>query len=160
VAPAVYLRGRESHDRLDELIDQSTERAREMGYSLAALRARVAERLALQPPDHVLIVELEPGLRKIIQKEILDAVKTRVEGCSPEEFLKDRGLAIGAQVVVPEYAFPLLAPVASNDWPPIRLIFSGADEHIKVIRDLKEPSVIAVVSVSKAFLKTAHSLLV
>lgn len=158
VVPAVYLRGRDSHDKLDELIDQSTERAREMGYSLATLRKRVAERLALQPPDHVLVVEPESGLRMIIQKELRGVIKMRVEGCSPEEFLQGKGVP-GAQVVVPEYAFPLLGPVVSNDWPPIRLIFSNADEHCKSIRELKEPSVIAVVSVSKTFLKTAHSIL-
>lgn len=85
-------------------------------------------------------------------------MKMRVEECSPAEFLKKRKMT-DAQVVVPEYASHLLGPVVSNDWPPIRLIFSAADEHVKLIRDLKEASVIAVVSVSHAFLKTAHSLL-
>jgi DNA-binding transcriptional regulator YhcF (GntR family) len=159
VAPAVYLRGRGSRDQLDELIDQSTERAREMGYSIATVRARVAERLALQPPNHVLVVEHELGLRKIIEKELRDVLTTPVVGCSPAEFSAGKNMAPDAQVVAPEYAFPLLAPVASNDWPPIRLIFSTADEHLKLIRNLKQASVVAVVSVSKTFLKTAHSLL-
>ncbi len=157
VAPAVYLRGRETNDSLDELIDRSTERAREMGYSLATLRKRVAQRLALQPPDHFLVVEEESGLRKIIQAEIYLALKKRVEGCTPQEFSKNPGLTGGAQVLVPEYAFPLLAPVASSDWPPIRLMFSTADEHVKLIKGLKEASTIAVVSVSESVLKTARS---
>ena len=116
VAPAVYLRGRASHDRLDELIDQSTERAREMGYSLATVRARVAQRLALQTPDHMLVVEPEPDLRKIIQKELHDTLAMRVEGCSPKAFLAGKEVA-GTQVAVPEYVFPLLGSVASNDCP-------------------------------------------
>jgi len=37
--------------------------------------------------------------------------------------------------------------------------FSTADEHLKRIRELPEPSTIAVVSVSKVFLAVARSLL-
>ena len=159
VAPAVYLRGRPTHDKLDELIDQSTERARAMGYSLAVLRQRVAARLALQPPDHFLVVEHEPGLRKIIRAEIYAALGKPVEGCSPDQFLKSPALASGAQVVVPEYTFHLLQPVAYSDWPPIRLLFCAADAHIKFIQHLRGPSTIAVASVSKTFLKTARSVL-
>jgi DNA-binding transcriptional regulator YhcF (GntR family) len=159
VAPAVYLRGRPTHDKLDELIDQSTERARAMGYSLAVLRQRVAARLALQPPDHFLVVESEPGLRQIIRAEIYAALRKPVEGCSPDQFLKSPALAAGAQIVVPEYAFHLLEPVASSDWPPIRLLFCTADAHIKFVQNLREPSIIAVASVIKTLLKTARSVL-
>jgi DNA-binding transcriptional regulator YhcF (GntR family) len=159
VAPAVYLRGRPTHDQLDELIDQTTERARAMGYSLAVLRQRVAARLALQPPNHFLVVESEPGLRKIIRKEIHAALRKPVEGCSPDQFLKSSALAAGAQIVVPEYAFHLLEPVASSDWPPIRLLFCAADAHIKFVQNLREPSIIAVASISKTLLKTARSVL-
>jgi DNA-binding transcriptional regulator YhcF (GntR family) len=159
VAPAVYLRGRPAHDKLDELIDQSTERARAMGYSLAVLRQRVAARLALQPPDHFLVVEDEPGLRNIIRAEIYSALGKPVEGCSADRFLKSSALAAGAQIVVPEYAFHLLEPVASSDWPPIRLLFCTADTHIKLVQNLKEPSIIAIASVSETLLKTARSVL-
>jgi DNA-binding transcriptional regulator YhcF (GntR family) len=159
VAPAVYLRGRPTHDQLDELIDQTTERARAMGYSLAVLRQRVAARLALQPPDHFLVVESEPELRKIIREEIYAALRKPVEGCSPDQFLKSSALAAGAQIVVPEYAFHLLEPVAFSDWPPIRLLFCAADAHIKVVQNLREPSIIAVASISKTLLKTARSVL-
>jgi DNA-binding transcriptional regulator YhcF (GntR family) len=159
VARAVYLRGRSTHDQLDELIDQTTERARAMGYSLAVLRQRVAARLALQPPDHFLVVESEPGLRKIIRAEIHDALQKPVDGCSPDQFLKSPALAAGAQIVVPEYVFPLLEPLASSDWPPIRLLFCPADPHIQLVQNLREPSIIAVASISNTLLKTARSLL-
>ena len=159
VAPAVYLRGRPTHDKLDELIDQSTERARAMGYSLAVLRQRVATRLALQPPDHFLVVEHEPGLREIIRAEIYADLGKPVDSCSPDQFLKSPALAAGAQIVVPEYAFHLLEPVASSDWPPIRLLFCTADVHIKFVQNLKEPSIIAVASISRTLLKTARSVL-
>jgi hypothetical protein len=119
----------------------------------------VAARLALQPPDQFLVVEHEPGLRKIIRAEIYAALGKSVEGCSPDQFLKSPALAAGAQIVVPEYAFHLLEPVASSDWPPIRLLFCTAEAHIEFIQSLKEPSIIAVASVSKTLLKTARSVL-
>src|SRR5579859_8156874 len=37
---------------LDELINESIDRAKEMGYTLQALRQKVLERLMAQPPDH------------------------------------------------------------------------------------------------------------
>ena len=52
--------GRVSPDRvvaphdLDELINESIQRARKLGYSLQALRLRVRERLLAGPPDHFL----------------------------------------------------------------------------------------------------------
>jgi hypothetical protein len=38
-------------------------------------------------------------------------------------------------------------------------MFSDADEHVTLIRNLAEPSIIAVASVSQTVLKTARSLL-
>jgi len=104
-------------------------------------------------------VEHEPGLRKIIRAEIYAALGKRVDGCSPDQFLKSPALAAGAQVIVPEYAFHLLEPVASSDWPPIRLLFRTADAHLKFVQNLREPSIIAVASASKILLKTARAVL-
>src|ERR1700733_15573536 len=83
---------------LDELINESILRAKEMGYSLQALRARVRERLMAQPPDHVLVVEQETGLREIIRQEVLEKVGRPVESCSWEQLLKEKGPGVvGAQ---------------------------------------------------------------
>jgi GntR family transcriptional regulator len=158
VAPAIYLRGRETNDSLDELIDRSTERARELGYTLATVRARVAQRLALQPPNHFLVVEQDLGLRRIIQAEIGLALRKRVAGCTAEEYLHDPGLAVRAQVLVPEHTFHLMPPIVSTDWPPIRLIFSNADEMVGLVRELKQASTIAIVSVSESVIETARGL--
>jgi len=158
VAPAIYLKGRESNDSLDQLIDRSTERARELGYSLAIVRTRVAQRLALQPPDHFLVIEQDLGLRRIIQAEIGLVIRKRVTGCTADEFLKKPALAIRAQVLVPEHAFHLMPAIVSTDWPPIRLIFSNADEMVRLVRGLKQASTIAIVSVSESVIETARGL--
>jgi GntR family transcriptional regulator len=148
-----------AYTNLDELISQSIQRAREMGYSLQALRGKVLERLFAAPPDHVLVVEDEVGLRQIIAAEIFSRLGIRVETCSLEQFAKTPEIVVGAQLVAPDYAVDLMRSLLPHDRPCIPLTFSGADEHVAAIRNLGEPSVIGVISVSEALLKTARSLL-
>ena len=144
---------------LDELINESIQRARDMGYTLQALRQRVRERLLAQPPDHLLVVEQEPGLRQIMLAEVRERLGWRAECCSFEEFTKEPGLAIGAQVLIANHLVENLKPLVSIRRPAIGLVYSLAGEQADQIRKLQDPSIVAVVSVSKSLLKTARSLL-
>jgi GntR family transcriptional regulator len=144
---------------LDELINESIKRAKEMGYSLQELRQRVRERLLAQPPDHFLIVEQEPGLRGIIQSEIRDRLGWSAEGCSYEELVREPGLAIGSQVLVANHFLDDLKPLVPQGRPAIGIVYSRAQEQIDLIGRLRTPSIIAIVSVSESLLRTARSLL-
>jgi DNA-binding transcriptional regulator YhcF (GntR family) len=144
---------------LDELINQTIQRAQEMGYSLQALRTQVWERLLAQPPDHILLIEGEAELREILRAELESALGRPVETCTPEQLAAEPDLAMGAQVVAPDYALELLASHVPHNRPGISLRFSKADEHLALIRELREPSVVAVVSVSRTLLRTASGLL-
>jgi GntR family transcriptional regulator len=144
---------------LDELINESIHRARQMGYSLQALRQRVRERLMAQPPDHLLVVEEEPGLRKIIEAEIREHVKWSVESCSLEELTSEPGLAVGAQLLVPNHFVDEVKLVVPRNRPAIGVIYAQAVEHINLIHELQRPSIVTVVSVSESLLRTARSLL-
>jgi GntR family transcriptional regulator len=64
---------------LDELINESIQRAQRMGFTLQALRQRVRERMMAQPPDHFLVVEQEPGLRAIMRREIDESLGRPIE---------------------------------------------------------------------------------
>ena len=143
---------------LDELINETILRAKEMGYSLKALTACVRERLAAQPPDHVLIVEQELGLRNIILHEVREQLGLPVVGCSLEEFTQDPALAVGAQVFAPQHVIAELKPLVPRERPVIAVTYSAADEHVRLVQKLKEPSIVAVVSVSQSLLKTARGL--
>ena len=144
---------------LDDLINTLIVVARQRGYSLQALRERVRRRLQAEPPDHILVVEEEPGLCRLLAEEIHTALGCPVEGCSRQELSRKPGLAIGALAVTPHYALGDVTPLVPKDRPPIPVAFCKADEYDGRIRKLKDPSVIAVVSVSQAFLTTARSLL-
>ena len=145
-----------SPSNLDELINESIERARQMGYSLQALTERVRGRLLAQPPDHILVVEHEPGLREIICREVHESLGWPVESCSPEDFMKKPERAVGAQVFAPNHLIEDLAPLVPRNRPPVSITYSSADRHVALIRALAKPSIIAAVSLSESLLKTAR----
>jgi GntR family transcriptional regulator len=156
-APASRLKNIDGS--LDELINQTIRRASELGYSLQALRSEVLERLSAQPPDHILVVEQEEELRKVICAEICAKVGRPVESCAAETLSQKPELSVGAQVVAPEHLVESLNKSLSSKLPCMTLAFAGVEEHLALIRALTEPSVIGVASISKALLKTARSLL-
>jgi DNA-binding transcriptional regulator YhcF (GntR family) len=144
---------------LDGLINETIQRAWKMGYSLQVLQERVMERVYSAPPDCVVVVEAEPGLREIIRTELMSRVSRRVKAYSPEELPKSPELAARAQVAAPDYAVRLVKSIVPRDRPCVPLTSSGADEHVTVIQQLTQPSTIAVASISKTLLKAARGLL-
>jgi len=143
---------------LDDLINSTIQRARELGYSLQELTTRVRERLAEQPPDHILFVEEEAGLREIVREELRTTIKLPIETCTPGEFAKNPVLAVGAQVIAPNHALQYLVSVFPQSRPFLPVTYSGVKEHVDVIRQLDSASVIAVVSISQSLLKTSRGL--
>jgi DNA-binding transcriptional regulator YhcF (GntR family) len=148
----------EPHD-LDELINESIQRARNMGFTLQALRQRVRKRLLAQPPDHLLVVEQEPGLREIMQAEVRERVGWPTDGCSFEGLTNEPGLAIGAQVLVANHLLEEMKPLVPRNKPAIGIVHSRAGDQLDLIRKLQNPSIVAVVSVSESLLKTARGFL-
>ena len=144
---------------LDEVINAAMRRAREEGYKLKELRERVKKRLVARRPDHILVVDREPGFREIMRQEIRQALGWPVQTCSQEDLARLPGLADRAQVATPEYNIDDVEPLVPKDRPAVWLTFSTADQLLEVIRTLHEPSVIAMVSVSEALLRTANGLL-
>lgn len=144
---------------LDDIINQAVRLAREKGYTLQELRRRVREILSEEPPDHILVIAQELGLRRLLQREIQEALSWPVEGYSQEDLAHNRGLAIGARVVAPAFALPEVEPLVSKQRPPIPLEFGTPDQLFKEINQLHEPSVIAVVSASNVCLRAADGVL-
>ena len=144
---------------LDELINNLIRVARDQGFSLQSLRDRVRERLLAETADHLLVVEADAGLGRLLREEIRVAINWPVEVCSRLELAANPGLAIGAMAVAAQYAIPDVNPLLPKDRPAIPLAFAPADGLVELIRKRREPSVVAVVSVSEGFLQTARSVL-
>jgi DNA-binding transcriptional regulator YhcF (GntR family) len=149
----------DSPANLDELINETIHRAKEMGFSQRQLTESVRRRLSLQPPDHVLVVEADQGLREILCREVQKKLKVPVRSCSPEKLMADASVTLTAQVIAPGYLLAELKHILPKMHPAVSITYSAAEQQIDVIRTLKNPSIIAVVSVSGSFLKTARSLL-
>ena len=105
------------------------------------------------PPDHLLVVSKDPGLRHLLREELKEKLTFRVESCSTEELSLNPELTMGALVVCPPGAIPQIAPLVPKDRPAIPITFSTVDEHIKIIHALKKPSTIAIVSISPVVLQ-------
>src|SRR5580704_4979493 len=113
-------------DGLDEVINAAMRRAREEGYSLKQLRERVKKRLVAQRPDHILLVDREPGFREIMRQEIREALGWPVQTCSQEDLGKTPGLAERAQVATPEYNIDEVEPLLHRDRPAVMVTVSEA----------------------------------
>ena len=67
---------------LDQMIAALFRSARDLGVPLATVRARLRHWLALQPPDHFLLIEPDEELRRILAEEIKRAVAFPVQSCA------------------------------------------------------------------------------
>jgi len=148
-----------SQPDLDDLINQTIRVARRHGYTIQELSQRVSDRLAEEPPDHILVLSIDPGMCRMLQAEIQSAVKYRVTTCTPEELIASPEPALGALVVSPPGVLPMIAEVLPKDRPPITVLYSSAEAHFEVVRKMTHPSVVAIVSISETFLKIACGLL-
>ncbi len=102
----VYVRGRKRAQslpagvELDWLIADFFRAAREKGLSLRQIRARLRHWLALQPPDHFLVIEPDEELRRILVAEITAAVKFPCAGAGFEACRQPDALAGALPVVL------------------------------------------------------------
>ncbi len=144
---------------LDDLINATLDAAEATGYSLEQLRQRVQERLMAQPPDRVLVVDEERGMRHLLREEIREELPFPVETCPQDDVSLRSELTMGTLVVGPPGAISKIASLVPKDRPAIPITFSSASKQVKMVRELREPSTIAVVSISEMFLRTARGLL-
>lgn len=151
-------RGSSAQD-LDDVINTAIATAQKLGFSLQTLRERVRERLLAEPPDHILVVEQAPGLRQLLAGEIQGAARWPVKTCALTDLQGNPGLAIGALAVAAHYALADVNACLPKDRQAVPVTFSGAEENLERVRRLKHPSVVAVVSISQTFLRTARAVL-
>ncbi len=70
--------------RIDEFIGDFFRRAHELGISTSTLRRRMAEWVAAPEPDHWLLIDPDPELRRILLTELRAATNREVRECSVE----------------------------------------------------------------------------
>jgi len=142
---------------LDDLINRAIRLAGSRGYSLQQLTARVRARLLAEPSDHLLVVAPERDLAELIRAEIGETVGHEPEACSASVVQQNPSIAIGAILITPSYFAGKVQPAVPAERTVVAISYSPAAEHIAAIRNLSQPSVIGVVSVSALFLESPVS---
>ncbi len=145
---------------LDDLVHAVVAEARRSGYSLQQLHERIRDRLLAAPPDHLLVLSDDAGMRMLLPRELKHRFAgCRVDVCAPGELASSPERLIGALVVSPQGHIPGIRSTLGPGRAAIAITYSDADEHLRTIRELKNPSLIAVVSVSRYFLEMARGVL-
>lgn len=143
---------------LDRLIAELFRAAREQGVSLIELRGRLRRWLALQPPDHFLVIEPDKELRRIVVTELRRAIPFRVEGAGLEVCQQPEALAGATAVVLPSKLDRVrtLLPAGTECLPlQVRSVPGSLAEWMPIPPD----SLIAVASRWPDFLKWARTML-
>ena len=143
---------------LDDLIDHTIGLALRNGYSLQQLTDHLRNRLLQQPPDHLLIVEPDPGIGAMMQQEISQRIGVRPPTCDLTRLQQNPALCIGALLIVPVYMIEKLGHSHVDCRRTIAVSYSPFDSVILAISRLQKPSMIGFVSVSGAGLKTVSGM--
>jgi GntR family transcriptional regulator len=75
----------DSKIELDHLVSVFLRVAREKGFSLAEIQTGLRHWLSLQPPDHFLVIEPDPELRRILVVEVEKGTGLRTVGAGLEQ---------------------------------------------------------------------------
>jgi GntR family transcriptional regulator len=160
----VYVRGlapavtRDGQLQLDQLISAFIKMAREQGFTLAEIRSRVSGWLDFQPPDHFLVIEPEPELRRILLTEIKEAIGFPVQGVGLDA-CKDTVVLAGAAPVAMYGRADDLKEVLPLDVSCFMLKSTSAAELDKLQMHACSGQTVAVVSRWPDFLRWARALL-
>lgn len=147
---------------LDGLISSFLQRARDGGYSLHDVQARIKRWLEFQPPDHFLVLEPDDALREILVAEIEAATGFRVRGMSPEECAPEAGgLPAGAAAVALYGQAERVRASLPTDTNRLVVLHSrSVPESLLGAARPSEDALIAVVSHWPEFLRWARTVLV
>jgi GntR family transcriptional regulator len=142
---------------LDQIIATLFQIARDRGYRLAEIQARVHRFFEAQPPDHFLIIEPDAELRAILRAEIEEATGFRTLGASLDDCGQE--LAGAAAVVMFANAEPARRQLPPNT-PLTVLRLRSVPQSMQGQARPADDALVSVVSRWPEFLKWAHTLLV
>jgi GntR family transcriptional regulator len=161
----VYVRGRSADQTLDEnlgldqLLAKFFNTARTRGHSLREIQSRLKHWLTVQPPDHFLVIDPDPELRRILMTEIEGATQVRAVGAS----LDDCGNAEMLTGAAPVTMYGQIEQVRAELPPAIDVVALHSRSIPESLQGQTRPSadeVIAIVSCWPEFLRWAHTILV
>jgi DNA-binding transcriptional regulator YhcF (GntR family) len=143
---------------LDDLIDRTITLAQSHGYSLQQLAARMRGRLMEHPPDYFLVVSPEQGIGEVMREEIHEKIGYSPPSCGIQLLQQNPAMGIGAILITPTYVVDTLAFAPPHRRRVLPVAFAPLDALIELISKLPHPSMIGLLSVSGAGLKTVSGI--
>jgi DNA-binding transcriptional regulator YhcF (GntR family) len=133
--------------------------ARDLKLPAAEVRARVAEWLAAPPPDHLLLIDPDPELRRILLTEIRAATSFPVAEASPEE-CADGAVLVGAIPVCRPSKTAMVRALLPAGVELITLQIRSATAWLSPWLPAPQGHLIGVASRWPEFLATARTMLI
>ena len=144
---------------LDDLIDRTISLAQNHGYSLQQLADRIRGRLLEQPPDHLVVVSPEQGIGEVMREEIRERIGYAPPSCSIQRLQENPAVGIGAILIAPVYLVDTLGPAPPHRRRILPVAFSPVEALIELISKRSQPSMIGLLFVSGAGLKTISGMI-
>ena len=144
---------------LDRLIAVLFTTARKKGFSLSDLQTRLRHWLALQPPDHFLVIEADPELRQILVAEVEEATGIKVTGVDPGE-CEESHLLTGAMPLVFYSNYEKVRVRLSLETDLIALHSRSVPESLQGQKKPPPDAITVVVSHWPEFLRSARTVLI
>lgn len=139
---------------LDDIVETALRLAQANGYSLQQLASSLHHRLREAPPDHLLVLAPDPGMGDLMRQEILERTGCQPGICSLPQLQQNRSLALGAMLIAPTYLMDRLGFLDPPCRSCIAIEYSPLEPMLKAVTGLAQPSMIGLLSVSEAGLKT------
>jgi GntR family transcriptional regulator len=144
---------------LDRHIAAFFRAARELNLPAATVRGRVAQWLAAPPPDHLLLIDPDPELRRILLTEIAAAASLPVTGASLEEVAQPETLMAAIPLCRPSKT-KLVRGLLPQGVELVTLPIRSANEWLAPWLPAPKASLLGVVSHWPEFLETARTMLI
>ena len=142
-------------ENIDTLIIRLLKAARAQGLPTADLVAGMQALATADPPDHFLIVEPEPRLGELLKYEVRQATGQHALSYSIPELWQRPQLLKGAALLVPAYLADLLDFLPVQQQASLtRLVYAPFGGFVDHVRNLKQPSIIGMLSVTGPGMKT------
>ena len=144
---------------LDAFVAATLLEAGRRGYSVRQVHERLVARLNAEPPDHLLTIAEDAGMRMLLATELASRFNCRVDSCPPDEATVRSPRAVGALIVSPPAHLPALRASLPANHPVVAIRFSSVDAHLRTVVALTKPSLIGVASVSAYVIEMALAVL-
>jgi GntR family transcriptional regulator len=144
---------------LDQLTTAFLQQARSRGFSLREVKASLQYWLALQPPDHILVIDPDTALCEILMAEIKEATDWRVTGADLAQCSDAKKLAGALPVALysrADQVRPALPPNTNCHLLHLNSVPAAMQGRTKPAAD----ALVTVVSGWPDFLRWSHAILI